>query len=49
MINFFKEDGKVRFEFNLAAAERAKLKLSAKLLQVGKIVVPAPAGERRNP
>ncbi|MCU0783177.1 MAG: YfiR family protein [Verrucomicrobia bacterium] len=40
MIGFIKEDGKVRFEINIAAAERAGLKLSAKLLQVAKIVVP---------
>jgi hypothetical protein len=49
MINFFKEDSKVRFEFNLTAAERTGLKFSAKLLQVGRIVVPAPADERRRP
>jgi len=40
MINFFKENGKVRFEFNVAAAEYANLRLSAKLLQVGRIVMP---------
>ena len=40
MINFVKANGKVRFEFNVAAAERAQLKFSAKLLQAGKIVVP---------
>ena len=40
MIGFIKENGKVRFEINIAAAERAGLKLSAKLLQVGKIVAP---------
>ena len=40
MINFVKKDGKVRFEFNLAAAERAGLRFSAKLKQVGTIVVP---------
>lgn len=40
MIGFIKEGGKVRFEINLAAAERADLRLSAKLLQVGKIIVP---------
>lgn len=38
MIGFFKEAGKVRFEINTRAAEQAGLKLSAKLLQVGKIV-----------
>jgi len=40
MINFFKESGKVRFEFNVAVAESAHLRLSGKLLQVGKVVVP---------
>ena len=44
MIGFIKEGGKVRFEINVAAAERARLKLSAKLLQVGKIVAPGRAG-----
>lgn len=39
MINFFKEDGKVRFEFNLVAATHANLHFSAKLLQVGRIAV----------
>jgi hypothetical protein len=41
MIGFIKESGKVRFEINLRAAEKARLKLSSKLLQVGKIVTPA--------
>lgn len=44
MINFFKENGKVRFEINPRAAEEAGLKLSAKLLQVGKLVAPAGKG-----
>jgi hypothetical protein len=38
MIGFIKEAGKVRFEINTRAAEQAGLRLSAKLLQVGKIV-----------
>ncbi len=38
MIGFIKEAGMVRFEINTRAAELAGLKLSAKLLQVGKIV-----------
>ena len=46
-INFIKEDGRVRFEINLAAAERAHLKFSAKLLQVGRMVMHSPAEERR--
>lgn len=44
MIGFIKEDGKMRFEINIAATEHAGLKLSAKLLQVGKIVVPGKSG-----
>ena len=44
MIGFIKEGGKVRFEINVAAAERAGLKLSAKLQQVGKIVAPGKFG-----
>lgn len=38
MIGFIKEGGKVRFEINPGAAEKAGLKLSSKLLQVGKRV-----------
>lgn len=38
MIGFIKEAGKIRFEINPGAAERAGLKLSSKLLQVGKRV-----------
>ncbi len=38
MIGFIKEEGKIRFEINPAAAERAGLKISSKLLQVGKRV-----------
>jgi len=47
-INFIKDDGKVRFEINVAAAEQAQLKFSAKLLQAGRIVVRPGAEERRN-
>jgi len=43
MIGFIKEAGKVRFEINAAAAEKSGLKISSKLLQVGKRV----AGETR--
>ena len=38
MIGFIKESGKVRFEINTRAAEQAGLKVSSKLLQVGKRV-----------
>lgn len=38
MVNFFIEHNKVRFEINAAAAERATLKISSKLLGLAKIV-----------
>ena len=37
MINFFKQENTVRFEINVEASRTAKLKISAKLLQVAKI------------
>lgn len=37
IINFFKEDNKVRFEVNLEAAKTANLALSSKLLRLAKI------------
>jgi hypothetical protein len=45
MVGFIKEDGKLRFEVNVEAAEKAGLKLSAKLLQCSKVVVAGPQGE----
>ena len=39
MINFVLEEKRVRFEINLKAAERAHLKLSARLLTVAKLIV----------
>jgi len=36
--NFVPQDNKVRFEINVAAAERAGLKFSAKLLKLALIV-----------
>ncbi len=39
MINFVLEDSRVRFEINVQAAERAHLKLSARLLTVAKTLV----------
>jgi hypothetical protein len=39
IINFVLDDGRVRFEINLKAAEAAHLKLSARLLTVAKAVV----------
>jgi hypothetical protein len=44
MIGFFVEDNKVRFEINLDAAERAKLKISARLLALAKTVIGGPKG-----
>jgi YfiR/HmsC-like len=44
MIGFFLEDNKVRFDINLDAAERAKLKISARLLALAKTVVGGPKG-----
>ena len=46
IINFFFEGNKVRFEINLAAAERAGLKISSKLLKLGKVAGTAFALER---
>jgi hypothetical protein len=37
-VRFYKEDNKIRFEVNTAALERAKLKVSAKLLKLAKVV-----------
>lgn len=44
MIGFFLEDNKVRFNINLGAAERAKLKISARLLALAKTVIGGPKG-----
>lgn len=41
MINFIMQEGKVRFEINVQAAEKADLKISSKLLSVAKIVSPS--------
>jgi hypothetical protein len=38
MINFFLQDGRVRFEVNPKAAEQARLKVSSKLLSVAKVM-----------
>lgn len=38
IINFYVDDGKVRFEINLAAAESRGIKISSKLLKLGKVV-----------
>ena len=39
MINFVLDESRVRFEINVKAAERAHLKLSARLLTVAKLIV----------
>jgi hypothetical protein len=39
IINFVLDDGRVRFEINLKAAELAHLKISARLLTVAKVVL----------
>jgi hypothetical protein len=47
IINFLKEDNKVRFEVNVSAADRAGLKISSRLLALAKIVKgPAPGGSK---
>ena len=38
MVNFYLDDNKVRFEINLEPASRAGLKISSKLIRVGKMV-----------
>ena len=45
IINFVIEDRHVRFEVNPAAAERSRLKMSSKLLQLAIIVGNAPRGK----
>ncbi len=39
IINFLMEDKKVRFEINVTAAKKSKLKISSKLLRLAKRVV----------
>jgi len=39
MIGFLLEENKIRFEVNLEAAERAKLKMSSRLLELAKTVI----------
>jgi hypothetical protein len=44
IIGFCREQNKIRFEINLDAAEKAKLKISAKLLALAKTVIGNPRG-----
>ena len=41
IVNFFLENGKVRFEINRNAAERVGIRISSRLLQLARIVDPA--------
>jgi hypothetical protein len=43
-IGFYLEENKIRFEINLEAAEKAKLKISSRLLTLAKTVVGGPRG-----
>jgi len=45
MIGFCLEDNKIRFEINLDAAEKARLKISSRLLSLAKHVVGASGGK----
>lgn len=46
IINFVLDGDRIRFETNLDAAERAHLKISARLLSVAKVVVGKAQGEK---
>jgi hypothetical protein len=46
IINFYIEDKKVRFEINIDAAEKARLKISSQLLSLAKIVRDDPRAGR---
>jgi hypothetical protein len=46
MINFIIVDQKVRFEINLDAVQRSRLKMNAQLLKLAKIVSPEPKKEK---
>ena len=46
MVGFIAEDGNVRFEIHQARAEKAGLKISAKLLAIAHVVVTEPAANR---
>jgi hypothetical protein len=44
-IGFLKEEGKLRFEINLDATQRARLTISARLLSLAKAVVGSARGK----
>ena len=46
IVNFYLEDDKVRFEINRAAADRANLRISSRLLQLARLVDPSSGDER---
>jgi hypothetical protein len=46
-VNFYFEEGTVRFEINLSAAHRAGLTVSSKLLKLARIVEDAPAEKEK--
>jgi hypothetical protein len=46
VINFFVEGKRVRLEINLGAATRSRLKISAKVIAVARLVKTDPAGGR---
>ena len=48
IINFVLDNGRVRFEINVKAAERAHLKISARFLTVAKGIVAENAGNQMN-
>lgn len=47
IINFYIRERKVRFEINMETAKRVGLKISSKLLQLGKIVYSAPSEKEK--
>ena len=47
MINFIKQENTIHFEINLAAAEKAGLKISSKLLHIGKASPEQPEPPRK--
>jgi hypothetical protein len=47
MINFVVLEGNVKLEINLGAAEQAGLKLSSRLMGVGRLIKPAPKSKPR--